>query len=362
MGMMGGMSYAVLLLIPLIRTEDPPRPAAQPEIAIIAPLPELRLAAIPEHEDETAFRRSIAAKAEEWLKTAEVTEDRMAKIEFQLAAANVILARELEPLCSHAVLETITKVPTAGIAKEQASEALDRANAALSSAETLLQTALAESPEDNEKVKDAERRREVLQSFADALRAVIVPMEGAEGPRQARKAASRLSILLEDTNPRITTAAILWYALLRSREGDRDAAIAVLDSALSDPPRQSMIPGFFARIMRCQLMAPQGGHAAAFALLVQLEPRCDLWFTDRTQREDALRTLASAQWKMLRDWHDRLETAQESERRWCADRMAELAAERFKEGTTLLRLGLTVPIIAEAPNAPRTQSPSRDEP
>jgi hypothetical protein len=255
----------------------------------------------------------------------------------------------------------MAKVAPAGPDKVQATEALDRANAALRLAETHL-SALAEGADGNERTKDAERRREVLQSFADALRAVIFPLEGTEGARQARKAASRLSVLLEDNNPRITSAAVLWYALLRFREGDRDAALAVLDSALSDPPRQSVTHGFFARIMRCQLMAQQGGHSSAFALLVQLEPRCDLWFTDRSQREDALRTVAAAQWSVLREWHHRLDATQEPERRWCADRMAELVTERFKDGATLLRLGLSVPIIAEAPKAaPRNQTPSRNE-
>jgi hypothetical protein len=105
---------------------------------------------------------------------------------------------------------------------------------------------------------------------------------------------------------------------LRSREEDPAAAMAVLDMSLSDAPRQAMPHAFFVRLLRARLSAKQGSYAASLALLMQMEERCEFWFTNETERADATRTVVWAQLLVLRDWIGQLtDESQTAGRRRC---------------------------------------------
>lgn len=185
------------------------------------------------------------------------------------------------------------------------------------------------------------------------MRAFLLGGDDPESLRASRRAASRLSVLLEDDNPQIAAAAGLWQACLRSRDSDPSRALELLDAALADLPRESLPFSFFARLLRCRLIAARGGHAAALALLTQIEDRCEDWLPDESQRNDAMRALALTEFQILRDWHGALtEPNQSEERQWCIDRARHLAAERFtEEHHSLLRLNPCIPLPAIPHNA-----------
>ena len=108
---------------------------------------------------------------------------------------------------------------------------------------------------------------------------------------------------------------------------------------------------FFSRLLRCRLLADQGGWAVALTLLMQVEERCNDWFSDDIDRDRALRTCALVRIQILGVWRERLpsDTA-EDERKWCDDRISRLRGERFgDDDTTVLRLSPAVPVLAIPP-------------
>jgi hypothetical protein len=192
---------------------------------------------------------------------------------------------------------------------------------------------------------------ETLQAFGLALRVYLLSGDAPDAVRETRRAASRLSPLLEGSDIAVAKAAALWQAALRSREADPAPALSVLDMALADPPARSQPYGFFARLLRCRLIATRGGSAAAIGLLLQIEERCREWFKDGPERDAAIRTVQLVRIELMAGWHKELASAhRETERQWCADQIAILVAERFNEGSaTVSRLAPAVPIIAPAP-------------
>jgi hypothetical protein len=310
--------------------------AARPDI------PRMRLAPIAGFDDDAAYMKSIADRAAELAAQAGQTADAVTRTDLLLSSANWILARELEPACSRKVLK-LAEGPerlddTAVLA------ALDRADELLTEAGKTIDSDVPE-----EVRSDLHHRRETLESFAEALRVYLLPDTDPEAARSTRRAASRLSVLLEDANPQVVAAAGLWQACLRSREADLEPALSVLGPALADPPGRSMPYAFFARILRCRLLAARDGFAMAIGLLTQLEDRTAEWLDNDTDRADAARTVTLAEFQVLADWHDHLSAADHpSERAWCGQRMDTLTKTRLGEGgkqNTVLRLAPAVPIL-----------------
>ncbi len=333
--------------------------ALNDERAAKPPLPDVRLAPLPGDEGEADYLQGISRRAAELAGVAEQADNRTARGEWYLAAANLILAYTLEPACSRTLLGI--PAPEDRLAEpSQIKSAMDKARAFLDhAAEDLRKTPEAEA-ESDERKKTLLRRLESLQALRDGLHAQLLPWDDGETPAFARRAASRLSILLEDTNPRVTAAATLWQAALRLREADWQAALSVLDLPLSDPPKQAVAHGFFARLLRCRVLAEQGGSAAALALLMQLEERCEDWYRDETDRANAVRAVALVQLQVLGSWYDRLsDPGQKAARQWCADRMSTIREARFgMAGASVYRLGAAIPIIVEPPaNPPSATSP-----
>lgn len=314
---------------------------------------EVHLATLPGFAADAAFLASITNRVAELQQQAGEAADAARKTGFILAAANLILAEQLEPPCSRKFLQL--DKPEQGDALVAAS-ALDRADTLIAEAETLLRTEQEDSTDENppptDQAKDLSRIVVTLKAFAQAIRAYLVTEADGDPSRAARRAASGLSIVLEDDNPQIAAAAEYWQACLRSMEPDPAPALDILDRATSDLPNDAPRFGFFSRLLRCHLVAARGGPAAALALLMQVEERADEWFKVDTDRAEAIRACAWLRLRILQDWHDRLDsTSHADERAWCGSRIDTLHAEQFSDpsSTTVLRLNQAIPIIARAP-------------
>jgi hypothetical protein len=261
----------------------------------------------------------------------------------------------LEPACTSRLLR---------ISDEQVPVVADEVRAALARADDLLaeaEQAMEKDAPNDEKWKRWRGRVDVLRAFAESQRAFLVPADGSEASQDARRAASRLSILLEHENPQVTAAAALWQAALRSGEPDPSPALSLLEPALWDLPRKRLPFAYYGRLLRCRLLARQGGYATSLALLARVEDRCMEWFSDDEERDNAVRTANLVAWQVLRAWYDHLtDPTDEPERIWCAQRMQKLSAEAFGEtGRTIFRLNPAVPIFTAPPNA---ADPSPKEP
>ncbi len=345
--------------IRISETSRVPKPAAQLPAGTLPDPPQMRLARMPGFDDDAAYMRSIADRASELSALASQADKPAKRIDLLLAAANLILARQLEPACSTALLQIVDE---GNVWKEaELRSALDRADTLIEQAFAAMIdeafTAIEELREQEgppaDRLDELTRRIETLRAFASGLRAYLLPGDGAEAGRVTRRAASRLSPLLEDQSRPVAAAATLWQACLRSRESDPTRALSLLDLALAKPREQALPYAFFARLQRCRIIADRGGSASALALLLQIEERCDDWLTSDADRANAARASQLVQLQILIDWHTRLESSSEhdAERKWCADRISALREAAFDgDDNTVLRLTPAIPIVARPPD------------
>ncbi|MBU0719086.1 MAG: hypothetical protein KJ749_12615, partial [Planctomycetes bacterium] len=306
-------SFAVLAALTSSFGQEPSPPA--PPVATPPALPEVRLAQIGEKAND-AYARAVSARIDELIGRADRVTDSAQRATLLLAAANQVLAYQVEPYCSAKFLELADQPPA-----EPAIQALARADAILADTETLLaKTPKADPPAGLDSVR---HQLETLRIFSSALRAFLSIGAPGEDSAAVREAASGLSALLEDRSAPVAVAAALWQACLREQAGDPERAIAVLDLALEEPKKATLPHAFFARLLRCRLLAAGGGHATALALLVQIEERCFDWIPNEADRANALRATTLVEIQILRAWHTALAGKEAtSARQWCADRIA----------------------------------------
>ena len=321
-------------------------------------LPAVRLSAMPGFDDNAAYARSVAHRAAELTARAATAKKPTVRVDLRLAAANLILAYEIEPACSARLLGL-----TAGIDEADVAQALDRADRLVGEVDVEL-TAMA----DRDDLPAGWRARSVrrlrtLRGFASGLRGYLSSAEDTDQPTSLRRAASALSPMLEDENPAVAAAAALWQACLRRQEKDPERALAVLDPATADPPDGAVAFAFFSRLLRCRLVADRGGFAAAVAFLMQIEERSDEWLSTDAERQDAMRAARLVQVQILRRWHDRLDTTtRATERQWCLDRIESIMADSFGgDRPSVFRLSSAVPIVAGPPAEKDAALPLRAE-
>ena len=338
---------------------------AQAEAPSELPQPAVEPTPLNGFDNDRSYVKAMAGRAADLAHQAEQAADPATRVDLLLRAANVILANELEPACTSKLLHLDDEqVP---VIAEEVRAALDRADLLLAKATEGVRAEADASPEPQGNVgnvgKASRNRLKTLEAFARGLRAFLLPEKGDEAGRAARQAASGLAALLEDEDPQVAAAAALWHACLRSRDADPLRALALLDLALWDPPPNSLPFSLHARLLRCRLIAAEGGHAAALALLTQIEERCDAWLPDDAARADAIRTAALAQIQILRDWHAQLTDPTDTrERQWCVDRAKRLTDEHFgTEPRRVLRLSPAVPLL-EAPPDQTTRDPETPAP
>ena len=322
----------------------------------------IRLAPPPGFADDEAFVESVAGRVAELQHQAAEAENAVRKAGFLSTAANLILAEQLEPACTTKFFDLDPPQERGGA--RLSGPALEQADALIDEAETLLRR-LQEENNDGEnhaltdQAKGLSRELVTLKAFAQALRAFLVKEADVDPARAARRAASGLSVILEDDNPQIAAAAAFWQACLRAMEPDPTPALELLDSAIVDPPPDAPRYGFLSRLLRCRQLAARGGPAVALALLMQVEERADDWFKTESDRADATRACAYLRLRILHNWHDRLDpTSQADERTWCRLQADTLRAERFSDAksATLLRLAQAIPLVIRPPS-PSTTTP-----
>ena len=317
-------------------------------------------------DDEASFARSVQDDVKRLIQRAEQAQSRALQAELFLAAANRLLASGMELACTSRLMRL--KIADEAPTDSSLGALLDRVDVLLGNCETAsgdLERGTTDAPDGAEATESGDRsRRETithrlaaLRAFAQAVRAYALP---GGGSRSARSAASGLSFLREDHDPQTAAAASLWQAALRSEEAEGSRALSILDEATADLPAGSLPYSFFARLLRCRLLAERGSWAASLAMVMQVEERCNDWFTDDDRRELALHSCAALQIDILRQWHDGIATpAGDEQRAWCVQRISQIASERLADGKNgVMRLSPAIPVIAPPPRdaALRSQS------
>jgi hypothetical protein len=330
------------------------------------PLPSVRLSPIPDFADDASYIRSISSHVDEVDARARQTDDPAGKAELLLAAANLILAQQLEPPCTLALLKLAAEASDGSTTLF--TDALDRADRLVADANESIRAIPARNEEEPgnptpDDVTRLSRRAEALRAFADSQRAYLSSSAAAETASHRRRAASAIAPLLEDSDKQIASASRMWQAALRALEDDPAPALYILEPALMEPSPGSMPYAFFSRLLRCRLVAARGGSAAALALLTQIEERANDWFTDAQRRADATRTCVFVRLQIVHEWYERLSPAAESEERaWCVAEAQRINERYFKSVVTVLRLAPAIPLPAPPPDAEPTKTDKRVQP
>lgn len=339
----GGSSLAVAQA-PTAETPEHNRPL-HPQI------PDVRLRLLDGASSESEFVSSVSNRVAALLAESQGQSDAVRAMG-RLAAANLILARQMAPVCSRSLLA----VPNANDAT-RAQDALARARTLLDEAKALIDAADVGHDDPPVWIRSAEIRHQTLSSFATAFDAIFVSADHPDRARTLRRAASKLWPLTEDDDPEIAIAARMWQAFLRSYEDDVNPAIETLDLALAKPEEKTRRLAFMSALLRCRLLARQGGYALSLALTNIIEERYDEWFTNADDRGDALRTTTLIELAILSDWFEAVEgQGRDDERRWCAQRMKTLIEGRLT-GEQITALGLDVTFPLRMPKSKTREQP-----
>lgn len=267
-----------------------------------------------------------------------------------LAAANWILAYQIEPMSTRELLQ----VAQPGDA-DAALVLVNRARAQLARAATIWK-----SIEDDEKQVDSSDRftladqLESLQGFANAFWALWRTDYASDSQRDETlaQAAGRLSIAREDERPDVALAAQLWQAYLYFVRGRNDRTIDLLPDAMTEPD-QAVRYEFFSRILRCRALVRENrGHSSAIALLARLEHSAPEWFNQPAARLEAQRAAGLARRQVLAAWAAQFRQASETQRaEWCDEAIADVDRKYFSspESAPLLRLETAAPKVTDQP-------------
>ena len=277
-----------------------------------------------------------------------------------LAAANLLLGRNLEPFSS----SVVANIPPDLTDKDKSliGSTLNRAETLIAESSDLLKTQMpppktqdpadqvdGEAPEDPVTDKNTNTEgdqlihaAETLQSFLNGQRAYL--LEETE-PGARRRAASALAPLLEDADKKIASAARLWQALLRGLEKDPTAALQILGSPMASPHPETWPYGLFSKVIRCRYQGVQGFWSSALMMLSHIEELLEEWVPEAAHRGDARRYFAYTRLDVLRRWYDSLPPEKAAERQWCARQAEEIVRMYFSVDVSLLRLDPAIPMI-----------------
>jgi len=330
------------------------------------PAPSMLLASVDGVDDMAAYTSSVADRATRLVELAEKSKDPLRRAELQLTGANLILARQMEPTCTR-IFWHLTGSAEHPPDPQMLTQAFDTVDRLLAEAKTNLDEARGQASVEEEKsgetaeakeksvpskpsrITAAGRHQRTLASFQQALRAALLPPPGDEGKRSVRRAASQLAELVEHDDRRIATAAGFWQAYLRKGETDPHASLAGLDNALDEFAPTEQPYAFFARVMRCDVLAEHGQEVAALTLLTQMEERALNWYPDGEPRKQALGAIAWTKLHALRTWFDTLDPSERAEERaWCCSQAATLVNDALAEPNELPRLSPAIPMLFDA--------------
>jgi hypothetical protein len=322
-------------------------------------LPLVLLAQIEGPQNDSTHGLKLENRVKDLVARMNQSTDGPKRVDLQLAAANVLLSYDLEPLCTRRLLSM------RGQQDDELSvrRTLKRIDQWLSDAKVELEKLSDNGATlDEGRLDELQRRHRALSAFAEGIGVYLTLADDAESRPKILRSASKLSRLLEDSDPQVAAAASMWHAVLRISAGDVDRALSGLDRVLVDPSTDALPYAIFARLLRCQLTAQRGGYASVLSYLMQIEERCADWLKEFSDRENARRAAQFMRLQVMADWHEKLTGADhEAERQWCVDRSKKLLEEAFYDLDTnrLYRLQAVIPIIAPEPaqQPPSTPSP-----
>jgi len=287
------------------------------------------------------------------------------RIELLLAAANRLLASGTE----HAASTRILGLVQDEMPDPKALRAIfDRADKLLESASDLIKQHDEATSKENDKEDDQKKttdvptpadeveqvwrelatRRDTVQSFGQALKAYLLDAGTDDDAHNKRRAASRLSMLLESDSAAIAASARLWQALLRSKENDASRALSIVGPVTARPRVGAQPYRFYGAILRAQLLAEHRSPTLALAMLMRVEEMVETWFSGQRDRGQALRTSAFARVEILQAWAESLakEESREEEVAWCQAGILTLQEGWLTgEMPRLLRLAPAIPLL-----------------
>lgn len=305
--------------------------------------PKVKPALVDGFDDIASYEQSVSDRLTELKTRLDETKDLNLRTKLLLAEANHILAYQLEPACTSILLRIDPpSAPTLPYFK-QVDLALDRASKTLDELKSLQ-----ENPDDQ--VRQISRSLDILRSFNRALRAYLLK-DADEPDREARRAATGLSALVEQDDAQIRSAALFWQACLRGLEEDPSSALSRLDYALQSISKATRPFSFYSRLLRCRLLADHESYPLTLSLLLQMEEHSLEWFFDAPSRKQSTTTLSLMRIQTLREWHDHLDDKRHNkERQWCAKQIQQLIDSRFDgDRKSVMRLLPAIPIIVPIP-------------
>lgn len=331
-------------------TETDPR---ENKIVTLPAIPDVKLALIEGFDDIESYNQSMSDRLAAIKNRIHETKDLNTLTRLRLAEANQILAYLLEPACTSKLLRIDAPAP-------QVLQYFERADRTLDQAEQSLKQ-LVHSQENldinpDEDVRQLQSSLGILRAFARAQRAYL--LEDAEDPkREARRAATGLSAMVEYDDAQIKSAALLWQGCLRGMEDDPSSALSRLDYALQNISKSTLPFSYYSRILRCNILADHGSYPLTLSLLLQMEELTQMrehgraWFFDPASRQQSSQTISLLRIQTLLAWHEKLdEKTHEKERGWCAKQMQQLIDSRFDgKENYIMRLLPAIPVIAPVP-------------
>jgi len=309
-------------------------------------LPKVRLPLIEGFDDQASYRQSITDRLKDLQNRTNKMKDDELRVKLLLAQANYILAYEVEPACTYKLLQ-LQNQPELDIQPQQLQAAFDRADRAIHQATEIINKIPEPEPDDDHENQISMRKSlDILQAFARAQRVYLL-QDTEHTQSETRRAASGLSALVEMDHPKIASAATFWQSCIRNRERDHKAVLSRLEYALAHVQKSTMPFSFFARLLRCRILADQGGVPLSLSLLLQMEEHSREWFFDATQFDPIYRSIALARIQTLRAWHEQLsEKNHTEERQWCLKQIQQLLESRFdSDNPIVVRLWPAIPIV-----------------
>ncbi len=296
---------------------------------------------------ERAYAKWIDDKLAELTRRAKDPRESSTRVQLLLSLANLRLARQAEPAVTRLILgdESTTTRKRLGDITAAALADIDQA--------TTLLVQLAKSPPPN---KAAAKQRSRCTQAAEQLTAFSKCLNSLARETDTANALASVAPLTKSKRPELASVARLFQAVLMRQGGQIDQALDLLPTALS-PPKQ-LPHDFFARLVRCRLLADRGGHAIATTLTLQMDVQAENWF-DKSRLPEARRAIGLLRIGLAERWAKQLQRDKLTEHATRRHKIAQgIRNDLFsgKDGT-VYRLMLAVPILIEPPLPPPPPPP-----
>ncbi len=294
-------------------------------------------------KDEGTYAKWLDKQVASLTRRLKSTREPSVRVHLLLGLANLRLARQAEPALTRLLLGDESPVTrrrlteVAAAARVEIGEALD------------LLAKLHKSPAPH---KAAAKQRTRWGGASVFLAALAESTEALAKGAKAPACLEHLDGLTKSEQADLAAAARLLRAALMRQAGQSDKALAMLEPVLS-PPKQ-WPHDFFARLLRCRLLADRGGFAVATALALQMDLQCERWF-DKAQRREARRAIGLLRIDLAERWADRLQRDKLDAHAGNRRAIAERIRKQLFSGKTpppVYRLIEAVPIWVKPPPPP----------